>query len=104
MTGKEICARLWQDDGDESRYHNYLRQLFLDLRQTMEAAGVGDIVMQSNYSYSLDIEKIDCDYYTYLQTGKPEFRGEYMMQYSWAEETCGLLWEKQITSGQQTDI
>ena len=93
VTGKEICARLWQDDGDEEKYHNYLRQLFLDLRQTMEAAGVGDIVVQSNYSYSLDIEKIDCDYYTYLKTGKPEFHGEYMIQYSWAEETCGLLWE-----------
>lgn len=94
VTGKEICARLWQDGGDEEKYHNYLRQLFLDLRQTMETAGVGDIVTQSNYSYSLDTEKIDCDYYTYLKTGKPDFHGEYMMQYSWAEETCGLLWEK----------
>lgn len=94
VTGKEICAMLWPDDGDEDKYHNYLRQLFLDLRQTLETAGVDDIVTQSNYSYSLDIEKIDCDYYTYLQTGKPEFYGEYMMQYSWAEETCGLLWKK----------
>ena len=94
VTGKEICAMLWPDNGDEDKYHNYLRQLFLDLRQTMEAAGVGDIVLQSNYNYSLDIEKIDCDYYTYLKTGRPEFHGEYMMQYSWAEETCGLLWEK----------
>lgn len=94
VTGKEISARLWQDNGDEGKYHNYLRQLFLDLRQTLETAGVGDIVVQSNYSYSLDAEKIDCDYYTYLKTGKPEFRGEYMMQYSWAEETCGLLWGK----------
>ena len=92
VTGKEICARLWPEDGDEDKYHNYLRQLFLDLRQTMETAGVGGIVSQSNYSYSLDVEKIDCDYYTYLKTGKPEFHGEYMVQYSWAEETCGLLW------------
>ena len=58
----------------------------------METAGVGGIVSQSNYSYSLDVEKIDCDYYTYLTTGQPEFHGEYMVQYSWAEETCGLLW------------
>ena len=28
---------------------------------------------------------------TYLETGKPEFHGEYMMQYSWAEETSALL-------------
>ena len=31
------------------------------------------------------------DYITYLETGKPEFYGEYMTQYSWAEETCAML-------------
>lgn len=94
VTGKEISARLWPDNGDENKCHNYLRQLFLDLRQTLVTAGVGDIIAQSNYSYYLDTEKIDCDYFAYLQTGKPEFHGEYMSQYSWAEETCGLLWKK----------
>ena len=93
VTGKEICARLWTDSGDEEKYHNYLRQLFLDLRQSLEAVGAGSILEQSNYTYSLNTEKIDCDYYTYLQTGKPEFRGEYMTQYGWAEDTCGLLWQ-----------
>ena len=94
VTGREISARLWPDKDNEEKCRNYLRQLFFDLRQTLEAVGVDAIVIQSNYSYSLDIEKIDCDYYTYLETGKPEFCGEYMEQYSWAEETCGLLWEK----------
>lgn len=94
VTGREISARLWPDNVNEEKKHNYLRQLFFDLRQTLEAVGADAVVTQSNYSYSLDIEKLDCDYYTYLETGKPEFRGEYMMQYSWAEETCGLLWEK----------
>ena len=28
----------------------------------------------------------------YLEgAGKPEFRGEYMTQYSWAEDTCAFL-------------
>ena len=52
------------------------------------------IVIQNNYSYALDIDKIDCDYYAYLKNGKPEFYGVYMIQYSWAEKTCGLLWER----------
>ena len=52
------------------------------------------IVIQNNYSYALDIDKIDCDYYAYLKNGKSEFYGEYMIQYSWAEKTCGLLWER----------
>ena len=94
VNGKEISARLWPENSDEDKCHNYLRQLILDLRQTMEMVGVGDIVAQSNYSYYLDTEKIDCDYFSYLQTGKPEFHGEYMSQFSWAEETCGLLWKR----------
>ena len=93
VTGREISARLWPDNNNENKNHNYLRQLFLDLRQTLEAVGLDDIVIQNHYSYSIDIKKLDCDYYTYLETGKPKFYGEYMAQYSWAEETCGLLWE-----------
>ena len=95
VTGREIIARLWPDNGDEKRKHNYLRQLFLDLRQTLENFDAGSLIVQTNYNYSVDTEKIDCDYYSYLQSGKPEFYGEYMLQYSWAEETCGMLWKKE---------
>lgn len=52
------------------------------------------IFERNNYLYSLNPEKIECDYFNYIKTGKPEFYGEYMVQYSWAEETCGLLWKK----------
>jgi hypothetical protein len=34
---------------------------------------------------------VRCDYLSFLETGKPEFYGEYMTQYSWAEETCAML-------------
>lgn len=94
VTGREICARLWSDQGEEKKKNNYLRQLFHDLRQTLEALNAESVLVQNNYSYSLDTEKIDCDYYSHLISGKPEFHGEYMTQYSWAEETCGLLWKK----------
>lgn len=94
VTAKEISARLWNDDGDDEKKHNYLRQLLLDLRQTLEAAGCSDVFHQSSYSYYIDPKKFDCDYFSYLKTGNPEFFGEYMTQYSWAEETCGLLWKK----------
>ncbi|MGN0733673.1 MAG: LytR/AlgR family response regulator transcription factor [Emergencia sp.] len=94
VIAKEISARLWNDDGDDEKKHNYLRQLLLDLRQTLEAAGCSDVFHQSSYSYYIDPEKFDCDYFSYLKTGNPEFFGEYMTQYSWAEETCGLLWKK----------
>ena len=92
VTVAEIGVALWEDDEDKMN-PNYIHQLFRDLRQSLEAIGVEDIFERKNYFYSIKPEKLDCDYYSYLKTGKPEFRGEYMSQYSWAEETCGMLWE-----------
>ena len=92
VTVAEIGVALWEDDEDQKN-HNYIHQLFYDLRHTLDAAGVGGIFKRNNYLYSVDPEKLDCDYYTFLKTGKPSFYGEYMTQYSWAEKTCGLLWK-----------
>ena len=89
----EIGVTLWEND-EEQKNHNYIHQLFRDLRQTLEAIGMESVFERNNYLYSLNPAKIDCDYYQFLKTGKPEFFGEYMTQYSWAEGTCGLLWEK----------
>ena len=93
VTVAEIGVALWENDEDQKN-QNYIHQLFRDLRQSLEAVGVEEIFERNNYYYSLNSEKLDCDYYTYLKTGKPEFHGEYMSQYSWAEGTCGLLWKK----------
>ena len=95
VTVAEIGVALWEND-KEQKNHNYIHQLFRDLRQTLEAIGMEEIFERNNYLYSVNPEKIDCDYYSYLKIGKPEFIGEYMSQYSWAEVTCGLLWEKKI--------
>ena len=38
-------------------------------------------------------DKVKCDYYNWCNGNRigNEYRGEYMMQYSWAEDTNGLL-------------
>ncbi len=93
VTVAEIGVALWENDEDQKN-HNYVHQLFRDLRQSLEAVGAEEIFERNNYFYSINPEKLDCDYFAYLKNGKPEFRGEYMSQYGWAEETCGLLWKK----------
>lgn len=94
MTGRQICATMWSDSEDDTKNMAHLRQLFTNLRQTLDQVGAGEILQQSGYSYMVDTGRLECDYYSFLKSGKPEFRGEYMTQYSWAEETCGLLWRK----------
>ena len=93
VTVAEIGVALWDND-EYQKNQNYIHQLFRDLRQSFEAVGAEEILERNQYFYSLNTQKLDCDYYAYLKTGKPEFRGEYMSQYSWAEKTCGLLWER----------
>ena len=93
VTAAEICVALW-DNNNEQKNQNYVHQLFHDLRQALENVGAEEVFVRNNYSYSIVPEKIECDYFSYLRKGRPKFHGEYMSQYSWAEETCGLLWRR----------
>ena len=91
MTAKQICAVLFPDDTDDNKNSAYLRQLVLDLKNTLKSVGAESVLCHETPCYRIDTSLIKCDYVTYLETGKPEFHGEYMTQYSWAEETCAML-------------
>ena len=91
MTAKQICAVLFPEDEDDTKNAAYLRQLMLDLKNTLKAVGAESVLCHETPCYRVDTSMIKCDYLTYLETGKPEFHGEYMTQYSWAEETCAML-------------
>lgn len=94
MTGNnEIMARLWEDDDHDA----YLRKFRADALNTFEKAGFGDeLFLHKRSGMALNRELISCDYYDYLDGKNPPdtFRGEYMSQYSWAEDTLGFLMEK----------
>ena len=91
MTAKQICAALFPDDSDDTKNAAYLRQLVLDLKNTLKSVGAESVLRHETPCYRVDTSLIQCDYVSYLATGKPEFRGEYMTQYSWAEDTCAFL-------------
>ena len=91
MTAKQICAVLFPEDTDDSKNAAYLRQLVMDLKNTLKMVGAERVLCHDTPCYYVDTALIKCDYISYLETGKPEFRGEYMTQYSWAEDTCAML-------------
>lgn len=96
MTAKQICSIMWSGIEDDSKHMTYVRQLFVDLRNALRCADAEEVLQQNGYNYFLNTELIDCDYFSYLQTGEPRFHGEYMMQYSWAESTCAGLMQNNI--------
>ena len=91
MTAKQICAILFPDDTDDTKNAAYLRQLMLDLKNTLKTIQAEDVLRHDTPYYRIDTNLIRCDYISFLETGKPKFHGEYMTQYSWAEETCATL-------------
>ena len=95
MTAKQICAILFPDHSDDSKNTAYFRQLILDLKATLRTVGAENVLCHETPYYRIDTDWISCDYLSYLDTGKPNFHGEYMTQYSWAESTCAMLQFKQ---------
>ena len=91
MTAKQICAILFPEDTDDTKNAAYLRQLILDLKNTLKTIGAEDVLQHDTPYYRIDTNLVRCDYISFLETGKPQFLGEYMTQYSWAEETCAML-------------
>ena len=91
MTAREICAVLFPDDTDDAKNAAYLRQLVMDLKNSLRSVGAENVLCHETPCYRVDTTLIKCDYFTYLETGRPEFYGEYMTQYSWAEDTCAML-------------
>ena len=91
MTAKQICAVLFPDDTDDTKNSAYLRQLVMELKNTLRAVGAEAVLCHETPCYRIDTNLVKCDYFSHLETGKPEFHGEYMTQYSWAEDTCAML-------------
>ena len=91
MTAKQICAVLFPYDMDDNKNVAYLRQLVLDLKNTLKTVGAEEVLCHDTPYYRINTHLLKCDYFTYLESGKHESHGEYMMQYSWAEETCAVL-------------
>lgn len=90
----EVIINIWDDDEDHSAYY---RSLMKDIHDTFKELGVEDIFNRERAGASIITDKVRCDYYDYLK-GTPEginaYKGEYMQQYSWAEETGAALYDE----------
>ena len=93
-TSEEIAAALWEDEDNMKNLKARIRILISDLRQTLTRIGREDLVIRRSGRIAIRREAIDCDYYRMLDGDMDavnDFRGEYMVQYSWAEMTAGQL-------------
>ena len=92
MTIPELYSVVCDSRQNLSRQSVY--QALYSLKATLNAVGAGETLISGVGSYAIDISKVRCDYYRLLNGDEDvarAFQGEYMNQYSWAEETCGWL-------------
>ena len=93
-TSEEIVTALWEDEDNLKHLKARIRILISDRRQTLAKIGMEDIILRRSGQIAIRRDAVDCDYYHMLD-GDMEavnaYRGEYMMQYSWAEITTGQL-------------
>ena len=64
------------------------------MKNTLRQIDSEDVLCHDTPYYRIDTNLVKCDYLSFIETGKPNFHGEYMAQYSWAEETCAMLERK----------
>ena len=78
----ELNAVMWEED-----HKSYLRNLIADIQLTLKNIGCPEVFIKQRNGCAIDVTKVDCDAYEYKKdnpTAIRMYRGEYMMQYSWA--------------------
>lgn len=89
---EEAIDKLWEDspmsENVKARYRKavaYLHALMMEYR-------VPDVFVSGYGSCHIVKDAVSCDYYEFIDSSvKPHFFGEYMHEYSWAEETAAWL-------------
>lgn len=79
----ELNAVLWEED-----HKSYLRNLISDIQKTLKKLDASDVFIKRHNECYIDVNKVDCDAYEYKKDNPAAinlYRGEYMIQYSWAE-------------------
>ena len=93
-SAEDAAAVLWEDEQNISKAKHRLRNLVLDLRTTLKRIGQEDILIRKSGLLAIKRDSIDCDYFRMLDgdmAAVNSFRGEYMKQFAWAQDTEAKL-------------
>ena len=93
MTLDYIVSVLWEDK-DDATGKAYFRVVLQRLMNVLKQYDLESLVIHAKNQYSLDVNQCTCDYYDILNGDKraiDSFVGEYLSEYSWAEDTCAIL-------------
>ena len=95
VSSGEIISCLWEDESVNENTQSRCRKAAYHLRRILAAHDLEDLLESTPKGYRrVRTEMIDCDLYHYLNGEEAyvkRFRGAYMSDYSWAEQTLTML-------------
>ena len=90
----DAVSCLWEDEPVNKVTLARHRKAAMFMHRTLEEYGIGDIVVNENGRRRIDPTRVRCDLFEYLAgSGEPhgQFKGIYMLNYSWSEITIAEL-------------
>ena len=93
-TNDMIIGNLWGDKPLTESLKSLQRTVISEMIKDFELIKIEGLFTKSKNGISVNTEKVDCDYYRYLEGDEKairKFKGEYMTQYEFAEETRNNL-------------
>lgn len=94
VSSEEAISFLWEDEPVNSVTLARYRKVALRLKNILEEYGISEVVESVDGKRRIATDKVRCDLYDYL-SGKEEsaqlFKGSYLTNYSWGENTLAEL-------------
>ena len=90
----EICGNIFEYEESADKMIANFKIILHTLKKDLEKHGVGDVLIHSRNRYSINTDMVTCDYFDYLTgktTAQNTYHGEFMVQYSWAEQFIYML-------------
>lgn len=94
VTSEEAISFLWEDEPVTAVVMARYRKVALRLKNILEEYGIAEVIETVDGKRRIIPEKVQCDLFDYF-AGKTEnaqqFKGSYLSNYSWGENTLGEL-------------
>ena len=94
MSTDQIICALWENRPNDEATQNLCSKVCKALGNELRENGADNVFISKRGVKRVDTEKFSCDLYDLLaddEKAKKKFVGDYMLDYSWAEERMGLL-------------
>lgn len=90
----QVIGTLWENRPNDEATQNLCSKVSRNLVKELKAYGAEEVLISSRGIRRVNKEIFECDLYNLLMgdpQAKREFAGEYMLEYSWAENRMGQL-------------